>query len=150
MTETTYFERPNLKVTDMRVISGVGVFQNADISRVRYRVGNIKWHLLTSVAFFLVMLVNHFTSPTTSIYSNLSPVLGFVVGFVLVLLSIVAVIGIWTVKLTYSVKIEGTFGRVTKVEFDCGTDWRGAIDLANALRRVTINKQHTGRVAGVA
>jgi len=150
MTETTYFERPNLKVTDMRVISGVGVFQTTDISRVRYHVRNMVWHVLTYLAFFLVMMVNQVINPTTSIYSNLPPVLGFVVGIEMILLSTLAVIGMWTVRLTYSVKIEGTFGKVTNVEFDCGNDFRCAIELTYALRRVTTNKKHTSRVAGVA
>lgn len=139
MTETTYFERSNLKVTDSRVISEVGVFQNGDIQRVRFYPGYMFWVTGLLLASALVVLMY------LRIAGNLSA-LSLVTGPI----SIFFCVYLWVVKPTFRVKIEGTFGKATNVEFDCGTDHRCAIQLANALRRVTNINKNIGRVAGVA
>lgn len=151
MTETTYFERPNLKVTDTCVISGVGVFQNMDIHRVKYHVGNRGWYALAQIGLLLFLMLSYFLSSTASPFGDLPVVLDFIMRGILVLLILGSSIAVWLMKLTYNVKIEGTFGKATNVEFDCGTDWRAAFDLFSALNKVTkTNRQNTSRVAGVA
>lgn len=139
MAETTYFNEPDVQVTDAKIVTPWGMYEPQEVQSVGFersrdlRSGVRRWLFvalgsIVSVCTILILIYLAFGQVPFGI-----PIL----ALTLLVSGGLLLTGLWFSP-TYKVKMSGTFGLVT---FDCGNNFAYALRLKKALQTLVNAKE---------